>query len=169
MVATETMFAIAIGILYPWFFYKFIDYYTYDEILNKSCMLQNDYENELPQKYPFIHSNLGIDEKCQNKKTAYRDKREFTINVFLITVGILTLAGSGFINTPSTKLGLGLAGILCIFYATLFYWTKYKEFTKLIILGIALLVVVILSVRLYKLDNVADLFVPDYGKLDMNK
>ena len=119
MVATETMFAIAIGILYPWFFYKFIDYYTFDEILNKSCMQNDDgTKHDHDNKYPFIHSNFNIDEKCQKKKQAYKDKREFTINVFLITVGILTLACSGFIHTPSTKLGLGLAGILCIFYAT---------------------------------------------------
>lgn len=157
--STELIISGSIAIIYPFFFHKLLDYATRDPRLNINCWGNAGL---------FATGESAKDaQACRDMQKPLRDNQDFIMSMSLLAIGIITIALSGFVGTPSTKLGLGLAGLFCIIYAIGSYWDRYQEPMKLIILGLSLLVLFMLSIRMYNLENISDIFVPDYGKINM--
>ena len=141
----------SIAILYPFFFYKLVDYMTYKE-------------------RPRNLSYCGAFTECSAEEQMLADtwsdhekNRDLIMMIVLLTIGILTIAISGFIKSGPTKLGVGLGGLLCVFISILFYWHRYKEPVKLIIIGAALVSVIMISVRATQIEKYSDILVPSYN------
>jgi hypothetical protein len=67
------------------------------------------------------------------------------------------------IKQPSTKIGVGAGGLILLITALTIYWRKYNETGKLSVLGISLAVVIYLSIRLYMVKSIADVFSFELG------
>lgn len=147
---SELVISSTIALLYPFFFYKLTDYATRDARLNIKCWDSNDVAGRT---------------NCYDMQKPLKENQRFILSMTMLLIGILTIAASGFIKTPSTKLGLGLAGLFCVIYAIIWNWGTYQELVKILILGLSLIVLFMLSIRLYSVDNISDIFVPDYGTL----
>lgn len=81
----------------------------------------------------------------------------------LIVIALIAIVLTSVIQTKSTKFGVGLGGVFTLIFALTFYWYRYNENAKLAVLGLSLLFVVLLSVRLYKLNNITDIFSFEFG------
>lgn len=133
---TEKIFAFAVVILYPFFFGKLTNY---------------------------VMDNKKLNSKCWEIKNNGLQKIEFKKHVMLIIIAIIGIVLSGVVSVKSTKLGLGIGGLITLVYAMLMYWRHYDECARVAILGASFLFVIWLSVRLYKVKNVADVFTMEYG------
>jgi hypothetical protein len=106
--------------------------------------------------YPFFFNKLT--DKIVETGGADKKAVEFNKHVILVLIGMMGVFSACFVQTHSTKLGLGLGGILTLMTAFMMYWSKYNENMKLVILGVALAIFVYLSARLYSIKNIDDLF-----------
>lgn len=107
--------------------------------------------------------NYSEAEKCREDRDEKLKEVEFRKHIMLLGIALAGIIGSSFIRTGSTKLGVGMGGVFTLIIALMLYWSKYKETTKTVISGLSLLMVVFLSVRLYKIDNVTDIFALEFG------
>lgn len=142
---TEKIFAFAVVILYPFFFGKLTNYIMDNKKIDSMCK----------------DSEYGT--KCWEIKDNERQKIEFKKHIMLIIIAIIGIVLSGVVSVKSTKLGLGIGGLITLVYAMLMYWRHYDEGARVAILGASFLFVIWLSVRLYKVKNVADVFTMEYG------
>ena len=161
---TEAIFCMAIAMLYPFFFNKLANkmtgYDSSDPI--PYC--------EYPLKYTLQASHADQSEqinqeyeKCKADRDNLVGKKELNKHIILIVVALIGIVLASVIQTRSTKLGVGLGGIFTLFFALLIYWHRYNETAKLTISGLSLLLVTFLSVRLYRIDNIADIFALEFG------
>ena len=158
MESTEIIFALAIAILYPFFFNKLANKVTnYDEIRD-AC---KDFQMYTPGTFDFTAEY----KECDNERTKKLNEAEFNKHLILLGVALTGIILSSIIQTKSTKAGVGFGGIFTLIIALMFYWHKYNETTKLIVLGASLLFVIYFSIRLYKVDSIADIFTFNLGKL----
>lgn len=109
--------------------------------------------------YPFFFNKL-TDKIVEGTE---KNAAEFNKHVILILIGLMGVFSACFVHTHSTKLGLGLGGILTLLTALMTYWSKYNENMKLVILGVSLSIFVYLSARLYDIKNIEDLFSFEMG------
>ncbi|QKF94362.1 hypothetical protein QKU48_gp0904 [Fadolivirus algeromassiliense] len=156
---TELMFSLAIALLYPFFFFKLVNRMTgYDEI--------NDMCNHIKYDWRDLDQN-SIQNKqynaCSDEKSKKLEKVEFHKHVMLLVIALIGIVLTSVIQTKSTKFGVGLGGVFTLLCALTIYWYRYNENTKLMVLGLSLLFVVFFSVRLYKIDNIADIFSVEFG------
>ena len=155
MDTTEIIFSLAIAILFTSFFYTLINKLTgYND---KSKMCDN------------IYSDLTNDEqynnykKCNDVRDKELEKIEFNRHVALLTVAIVGVICTSFIQTSSTKFGVGYGSIFILFIALASYWHQYGEVARIVIYGILLLFVAMLSIRLYNVGSISDIFATEYG------
>ena len=157
MDGTEWVFCITIAILYPVFFVKLIN----------QVSGYNDIQDHHPCPKRVVKS-IRVpwneeDPTCVKQRQQATDEIEFRRHLALLLVALAGVIGSSLIQTGSTKLGVGLGGILTLMSALCMYWSRYRETTRIIISGLSLLVVVFLSIRLYKIDRISDIFSPEFG------
>ena len=165
---TEIMFALAIACIFPFFFTKLANKVTrYDEI-DKSCNYgMGDYT------YFYDVGEIKMTEEQQKTKAEQRqceadrkdklDKAEFHKHLVLLAVALIAIVLTSAIQTKSTKFGVGLGGVFTLIIALFLYWHKYNETSRLVVLGLSLLFVVYFSVRLYKIDSIANIFSFEIG------
>ncbi len=165
MDTTEIVFAIAIAILYPFFFNKLANQVTNLNKIKDMCKDVQMYEKPANNDgRMYIMGDMTNEYKaCNDERKEQLEKAEFHKHLFLLAMALIGLVLSSFIQTKSTKLGVGLGGVLTLITALSLYWHRYNESTKLIVLGLNLLFVMYFSVRLYKLDSVADIFSIELG------
>lgn len=161
---TETIFSLAIAIIYPFFFNKLTNLLVKHDEISSMC------DDIYPSNLFVFNSNLdsmsqqAMNEKqkkydiCQKERTIKLDDANFKSHIMLIVIAFIGIIGSSAIQTHSTKVGVGLGGVFTLISALLMYWYKYNESVKLMILGFSLLMLIFLSIKLYALQNVADLF-----------
>lgn len=164
---TETIFSLAIAIIYPFFFSKLANLLVDHDKITGMC--DGKYPSYI---YPFYLESKSISkmddaenerkkaeyEECQKERTAKLDDANFKNHMILIIIAFIGILGSSAIQTHSTKVGVGLGGIFTLIIALVGYWHKYNENVKLLILGLSLALLMFLSIKLYSLKNVADLF-----------
>lgn len=159
---TELVFCIVIAILYVFFFHKLTNQASGYSDANSMC-----------EKYPHSYLLKENDpekeeaEKCRKEQEEKLKEIGFRRHVMLLFIALLGIIGSSFIQSGSTKLGVGMGGVLTLIVALCLYWSQYKETTKIAITGLSLLLVLFLSVRLYKINNITDIFALEFGTKTM--
>lgn len=147
--STEWIFAASIAIMYPFFFEKLSDTM---EGRGKIMQMCND--------SPIFSSGYT---KCYDERSKLLEPIDFKKHLTLVIVGIIGIILSGVIKAKAPKVGLGLGGLLTLIYGLFVYWKNYKDTTKLIILGISFIVLILLSIRLYSIDSIVDIFNIEFG------
>lgn len=161
---TEWLFSGSIALVFPFFFKKLLDYVNDDEKVNKMCDKYNKSftygmlpsEKTSPEEYK-------LQQACWNKRAKLQDTINFKKHIFLLIIGLVAVIASGLIKTKSTKMGLGLGGLLSLLYAISTHWYHYNDRTRLAILGISLIIFFVLSIRLYQIKDITDIFTFEYG------
>lgn len=155
---TETIFSLAIAIIYPFFFNKLTNLLVDHDNITSMC------DNMYPmyiwggKRTPEEEQANQEYEKCSKERTKKLDDSNFKQHIMLIVIAFIGILGSSAIQTHSTKVGVGLGGIFTLISALLMYWYKYNETVKLVILGLSLVGLMFLSIKLYSVHNLADLF-----------
>lgn len=159
MDSTELVFALAIAMLFPFFFNKLSNRVTgYDDISTMCDSLYPSFYRIREPNEPKTEYDTCLEEKDKKLKDA-----EFHKHLVLIAVALIGLVISGVIQTKSTKVGVGLGSIITLIMALFMYWHRYNETYKLIVLGLSLLFVMYFSVRLYRINSIEDIFTVEYG------
>jgi hypothetical protein len=152
---TEIILAVAIALIHPYFFTKLVDKVLgYDRISGMCDGIKFWDENMV--------ENVAHKE-CTQHRDQELDKIELSRHITFLVIALLSILVSSMIRQKSTKLGLGLGGIILLITALTLYWRKYNEIAKLFILGIALVIVIYLSIRLYTVQSWADIFSLEFG------
>jgi len=167
---TEMMFALAIAFIFPFFFTKLANKLTKYDDIDKSC---NYGLSDYSYFYNFNEQNPKVTEeqqktreeqkRCENERKGKLDKAEFHKHLVLLAVALTAIVISSAIQTKSTKFGVGLGGVFTLIIALVVYWHKYNETSRLVILGLSLLFIMYFSVRLYKIDSIANIFSFEFG------
>lgn len=145
---TEVIFGLALAALYPTFFGKLSDYMFRDDKAEKTdCWSLND----------------GNRDACSAARSELIDKSKFKEHVALLIFAIIGIILSGVVSGTSPKFGLGIGGMITLFMALIMYWRHYKELQKLVILGMSFAFIMWLSVRLYSIKSIADIFTMEFG------
>ena len=155
----ESLFGIPIALLYPFFFSKAIDVFTDRSKISDMC-------NGIPYSSNDNVQILGYDNAsknpeyidCHDKKTVALNKLDTNKFIFLIVIGIFGIIIASMIQTKATKVGIGIGGIITIIYALLMYWSHINEKIKVVITGLGLVLLIYLSIKLYKTKSLVDLF-----------
>jgi Na+/proline symporter len=146
---TEIILACAIALIHPYFFHKLVDrimgYDTVDEMCTQMAWDSSQYK------------------QCSATRNTELDKMELKRHIAFLVIALLSILISSMIRQKSTKLGIGLGGIFLLIIALTLYWRKYNENAKLIILGISLVTVIYISIRLYTVGSLADVFSLEFG------
>jgi len=151
MDTTEIIFALSIAIIYPCFFNKFTNQIIGYDVIENGC--------NIPYTQKPTEEQWTKYENCKSNK----DNIILHKHLMLLAIALMGIILSSVIQTKSTKLGIGLGGIFTLLFALFMYWNKYKEITKLGVLGVSLLLVIYLSVKLYRVNNIADIFTFEFG------
>ena len=149
---TEIILALAIAIIYPYFFNKLIDRILgYDQI------------NSMCDNVKYDSGDQSDYKRCNDIKDRELDKIELSRHITFLVVALASILLCSMIRQRSTKLGIGIGGIILLIIAMSIYWRKYNETYKLIILGIALAAVVYISIKLYTVGSIEDVFTLEFG------
>ena len=115
-------------------------------------------QSETPEETPEEKEKNKIRKECLKEKEKKLDEANFKQHVILIVIAFIGILATSMIQTHSTKLGVGLGGIFTLIIALFMYWHKYNETAKLGVLGVSLALLLFLSVRLYKMNSIVDIF-----------
>jgi hypothetical protein len=173
---TEIIFSIAIAIVYPFFFTKLTSKILNYENVNNMCDKYNGliypyyssgfYSTAVPKQQISEEDKVKQIEadKCRKEKEIKLDDIKFKQHIMLIVVAFIGILATSAIQTGSTKVGVGIGGILTLMVALTMYWHKYNETAKLAVLGVSFVSLILLSVRLYKVKSLIDVFsLIEYG------
>jgi hypothetical protein len=173
MDTTEIIFALSIAMVYPFFFNKLTNKVVKNADLNTftACEGIPRHINQPSQQRRLDNSFYGgfnMDytpeyKKCQKETQKKIDEAQLHKHLMLIALALIGIVLSSVIQTKSTKLGVGLGGILTLITALFMYWHKYNETGRLAILGSSLLFLMYFSVRLYKIDSIANILSFEFG------
>jgi len=149
--------ALPIAILYPFFFGKLSDVMTERLKNQKMCdgitySIACDPKVEKCKKSNLefiIQGEKELETKdyrkpnpereiCDNKKQALLDYSDTVRFIILIVAGLLAIFAGAYISHMGVKVGLGLAGMLTLLYASWIYWGNMNEHLKLFMIGFAL-------------------------------
>jgi len=172
---TEIIFSIAIAIVYPFFFTKLTSKILNYENVNNMCdrynmyptyYLSGSFRPAVPkQEFSEEEEQKQIEaEQCRKERESKLDDVKFKQHIMLIVVAFIGILATSAIQTNSTKVGVGIGGILTLIAALTMYWHKYNETAKLAVLGVSFVSLILLSVRLYKVKSLVDVFsLIEYG------
>ena len=178
MDTTEIIFALAIATVYPFFFNKLANKLTKNDELStydtcKDIKMFEDTQEQQPRKRQltnnfYVMNNFGGEytpeyKRCQEETQKKIDDAQLHKHLMLIAISLIGIILSSIIQTKSTKFGVGLGGVFTLIIALTMYWHKYNETARLGILGASLVMLVYLSVRLYKIDSVANILSFEFG------
>lgn len=149
---TETIIAVAIALIHPYFFHKLVDQILGYNTINKMC-----------NHIKFDINDNSTYKQCQTAKDSKLDHLELSRHVTLLVIALLSILICSMIRQKSTKLGIGVGGIILLICSLTMYWRNYNEVAKLIILGISLAIIVYISIRLYTVKSIADIFSLEFG------
>lgn len=158
---TETLFGITLAILYPTFFNKFTNYiYRDDELENLKCYNKHGWSF-----LDYHDTNVGNSEQdaCVKRREELENRFDFRKHISMLVFAIIGMIMSGMLNGSAPKLGVGLGGFITLFLALGMYWNRYKEQQKLVILGMTFVFILWLSMRLYTVQSIVDVFKWDFG------
>lgn len=174
MDTTEIIFSLAIAILYPFFFNKLTKQIIGYDKIDGMCDKYNKYSDYFvlnswstfdrhseKEKQP-THEEIEA-KKCRDERRELLDKADLHSHLFMIFVALAGIFATSFVSTNSTKLGLGLGGVLSLIFTISMTWYKYGEMVKLVVLGLSLLFVIFFSVRLYNINSIANIFSFEFG------
>lgn len=151
MYDSNSLIMATIAILHPFFFTLLVDKYSgYNEI-DEKC-----------DKIPF-----SLDDKTKPLRDACNAKRDQVgLNKHLILIGIAfaSIIISVAISSKVTKSGIGLGGLLLLVYTLVTYWRKYGDNMRLAIIGVSLLLTILISTKMNKLESVSDIFTINFYK-----
>jgi hypothetical protein len=159
---TETIFGITLAILYPTFFNKFTNYvYRDDELENLKCYRHSWY---FSNSFDYVSSSDKTEQDtCIKRREELENRFDFRKHVTMLVFAILGMIMSGVLFGSAPKLGVGLGGFITLFMALGMYWNRYKEQQKLVILGMTFVFILWLSMRLYTVNTIIDVFNWDFG------
>ena len=158
---TETIFSLAIAIIYPFFFTKLTNLLVDHDNISPMCggyasfWYSGSFDRIESEDDKFKRIKK---EQCWKEREAKLDHANFKQHVMLIIISFIGILGASAIQTHSTKVGVGLGGIFTLIAALMMFWYKYNETVKLVILGLSLAALMFLSVKLYSVQNISDLF-----------
>ena len=150
MDTTEIVFALAIASVYPFFFSKLTNKLVGYDNVNNMC-------GEAYRSF-YVSTDKKKGNNCFNERDEKLKSVELHKHLVLIAFALIALVISSFIQTKSTKLGVGFGGVLTLIVALFGYWHRYGETSRLVALGVSLLFLIFFSVRLYKIESMADIF-----------
>ena len=148
MEITEIIIALAIAMIEPYFFHTLVNKVTGYSTVEKMCDNVSILGSDSMIKYEECH-------KALNEKLG---KIEWNKHLILLTIALVSIVMAVMIKNKSTKLGLGIGGLILIFIAMTAYWRKYTDTHKIIVLGISFIFVVYLSLRVYTTKSFVDIF-----------
>jgi hypothetical protein len=172
---TETIFSLAIAIVYPFFFSKLTSKVSKIDSINQMCD-HFDMNIKYGWNSSYINSNNSINDrleksedpaviakreeykKCEEDRKIKLDQAQYNQHIMLIAIAFFGILVSSAIQSSSTKVGVGLGGVLTLMVALFSYWHKYKENSKLVILGVGFVSLLYLSIKLYTLQSITDIF-----------
>jgi len=110
---------------------------TYNEGYRKSISINS------PQMKSYCDSNFTKQQKYNDAQKNYQRN----IFVILIILGIVSLGLGVFFTNEIVTLGLTWGGVLSFIIASMRYWSTAGNFIKVLILGLALIVLIWLAVK----------------------
>ena len=112
--------------------------------------------NSRPKEYykKCYGSNCGsqeaADDDAQYEANALiRRNKKYNRDVTLLTFGVIMLILAMFTPNHSIKVGLGLAGLLTIFYSAIINWNTFDDRYRLFIVALALAALCYISIKFY--------------------
>lgn len=88
---------------------------------------------------------------CQKNFETARNLYERNVFVILVILGVASLiAGFVFSAISVVSLGLSLGGVLSLVIASIRYWSAMDEYIRVIILGLALIVLIWIGIKKFK-------------------
>jgi hypothetical protein len=88
---------------------------------------------------------------CQKNYEQVKKVYERNVFVILVILGILSLIGGFFLIVSSVvSLGLSLGGVLSLVVASIRYWSEMNEYIRVIILGLALIVLIWIGIKKFR-------------------
>ena len=168
---TEIIFSIAIAIVYPFFFTKLTSKILNYEDVSNMCDNYNMYPYYIGSSFrPAVPKQETSEEdkieaeRCRKERETKLDDVKFKQHIMLIVIAFIGILATSAIQTNSTKVGVGIGGILTLIAALTMYWHKYNETAKLAVLGVSFVSLILLSVRLYNVRSLVDVFsLIEYG------
>lgn len=151
---TEIIIAIAIGLMYPLFFDKLIDW-----VLNYNPHMCDGVGS-------LANGSEGVLEaidQCYADKKKKLDSIALKRHIISMIIALGSIFISSMIRPKATKLGVGLGSIRLLMYSLILYWENYNETTKVGILGVSLAFATYLSIRLYTVGSISDIFSLEFG------
>lgn len=182
---TETIFSLAIAIVYPFFFSKLTSKVSEIDSINQMCDhfdmnvkygLYSSYNWNSTLSYnsnriisssddglkksddPAVIAKREEYKKCEEDRKIKLDQAHYNQHIMLIAIAFFGILVSSAIQSSSTKVGVGLGGVLTLMVALFNYWHKYKENSKLVILGVGFVSLLYLSIKLYTLQSITNIF-----------
>lgn len=153
---TEIILAVTIALIHPYFFHKLVDkilgYSNTYQMCDKITYWNKTTNEETPE-----HA------QCSKQRESELDKLELSRHITFLVIALVSILITSMIRQKSTKLGIGLGGIILLLTALTLYWRKYNEVSKIVILGLSLVAVVYMSIRLYTINSIADIFSLEFG------
>lgn len=94
-----------------------------------------------PQGYCDFYS------ECEKEYDTARDKYNLVVFIVAIIVGLIAVSVGIMLNLPSVSSGLMLGGTFLTIYGTARYWDNLSNWLRVIILGIALVILIWLGYK----------------------
>jgi uncharacterized membrane protein len=149
----EVVLAIAIAIIHPYFFHKLVDKTIGYDTASKMCDTD------------ISHDEIGGEKwnQCNTAKKTILKGLDLKRHIILLVIALVTILLATTIRQKSTKLGFGIAGIILLIISVISYWENYTETAKLVTLGVSLVIVVYMSIKLYSVFSISDIFSSEFG------
>jgi len=121
-------------------------------LINYSVSLflsEPQYNDFCPQTYAVTTQSTNI--ICSNNFTAALNDYQAKVFTILVVVGVLLVALSFFLKTNQVvSTALSLSGLLSLIIASMRYWSSANNWIKVVILGLALVILIALALRKFK-------------------
>lgn len=153
---TETILAIAIALIHPYFFHKLVDKILGYDRADRLCEGIKYWDDAMKEETP-EHKN------CSKLKEQELDRLELSRHITFLVIALISILITSMIRQKSTKLGIGLGGIILLITALTLYWRKYNEVAKIVILGLSLAATIYMSIKLYTVKSITDIFSLEFG------
>lgn len=89
-----------------------------------------------------------VDHTCREEYQDARDSHEKNVFIILIVLGVMTFAASLMVGMNYVmSVSLGLAAVLDLIIASMRYWSSADELLKVVILGLALVILIWIGIK----------------------
>lgn len=155
MEIAEIIVAIAIAIIHPYFFGKATDLIlNYDKIMNK-CDTYPTYTYSDAKKRDVVEFDY---DECRRQNEPEMKKVEIKRHISLMVISLTSVILSMIIQQKTTKVGVGVGGLILLIITLTSYWKNYSENAKVMVTGFALVAVLYASYVVYNNKSITQLF-----------